>query len=386
MAETAKRYPHETEAVGGTAADRARNAALLGGYEYERYVEALTGYTGQDLQRVGFVAWKPAVRVRVGDRGNYKAGMIQRKDGGLVAAVCRDNNDPDRAKRRFGIFVYESADRGESWREIGETPLYGKEPMLVGLPSGRLVMTAQGGVVGAGGERKPDEQTLAWSDDGGRSWTSSVYRSWDYPRQAVVEEDGGLLVVTAKKPEWGGEPNGSSHLQLGRSRDGGETWEFSEGRIDWDYTWFGEVGAVRLRDGRLLAALRRQLPETTGEGFEDTVITESTDGGRTWARPWSLTGNAHVHAYLTELRDGRLLCTYSNYHVPFGVSAIVSEDGGRTWDRDRTIRLHTSNGYWVGWAVTLELKGGELITSYAATTYREEAPRHVTCEAVRWRL
>ena len=43
-----------------------------------------------------------------------------------------------------------------------------------------------------------------------------------------------------------------------------------------------------------------------------------------------------MHAYLTELKDGRILATYSNYHLPFGVYAIVSRDGGRTWDRVET--------------------------------------------------
>ena len=91
-------------------------------------------------------------------------------------------------------------------------------------------------------------------------------------------------------------------------------------------------------------------------------------------------------SYLTGLHDGRLLCTYSHYHVPFGVSAILSTDSGRTWNRDNTIRLSTSNGYWVGWAVTLQLPDNGLITSYAATTYREQPPERFTCEVVRWYL
>ena len=156
--------------------------------------------------------------------------------------------------------------------------------------------------------------------------------------------------------------------------------------MDWDYAGFGEIASIRLRDGRLLAALRRQIPGTEGEGFEDSFLTESMDDGRTWAKPWQLTTTAQVHAYLTELHDGRLLCTYSNYHVPFGVSAILSTDGGRTWDSDRTIRLSTSNGYYVGWAVTLELPDHSLITSYAVTSYPEQPPDRFTSEVVRWQL
>jgi len=227
---------------------------------------------------------------------------------------------------------------------------------------------------------------LARSEDGGRTWEVSVHEGKDYPRNFIVEADGSLLMVTAADPDWYDEGTGSPNLLIERSTDGGRTWTRSEGTVDWTWPGFGEVASIRLRDGRLLAALRRQIPGTRGEGFEDTVITESRDDGRTWTQPQQLTTTAQVHAYLTQLHDGRLLCTYSNYHVPFGVSAILSEDGGRTWDRDHTIRLSTSNGYYVGWAVTLELPDHSLITSYAATTYAEQPPDRFTAEVVRWHL
>ena len=63
-----------------------------------------------------------------------------------------------------------------------------------------------------------------------------------------------------------------------------------------------------------------------------------------------------------------------------------SADCARTWDRDHTIRLSTSNGFYVGWAVTLQLPDHSLITSYAATTYAEQPPDKVTSEVVRWEL
>ena len=42
-------YPHETQPVGKTAEDQQRNADLLGGYDYEKYATALTGFTGQEF-------------------------------------------------------------------------------------------------------------------------------------------------------------------------------------------------------------------------------------------------------------------------------------------------------------------------------------------------
>ena len=382
MSDTPSPRPHETRPIGRTPADQQRNAELLSGYDYDAYVESITGYTGQDLQRVGFVRWEPAGRVRIGPRGNYKAGFARLPDGTLVLTVCRDNNAPDPAARRFDIRIYASSDTGLTWEEIGQTPLFGKEPALASLPDGTLVLTAQCYPVSG----DPPAHPLARSEDGGRTWDVSVRQAYDYPRSIAVEPDGSLLIATALRSDWYDEGFGSPHLLLERSPDGGRTWDRSEGRIDWDWPGFGEVGAVCLRDGRLLATLRRQIPGTRGEGFEDTMLTESTDGGRTWSTPWQLTDTAQVHAYLTELEDGRLLCTYSNYHVPFGVSAILSKDQGRSWNRDRTIQLSISNGFYVGWAATLQLPDGSLITSYAATTYAEQPPERFTCEIVRWPL
>jgi len=377
-------FAHETEPAGRTLEDQERNAELLSGYEYDKYATALTGYTGQDLQRVGFVQWEPAIRTRVGPRGNYKSGFARLPNGTLVLAVCRDNNETEPTDRRFLISVYESLDVGLTWRPINETPLLGKEPALAALPDGSLLLMAQGGYFGPGARQ--EEHPLARSEDGGRTWEVSIHQGDDYPRNFIVEADGSLLMITAAAPDWYDEGKGSSNLLIERSVDGGRTWTRSEGMVDWTWPGFGEVASIRLRDGRLLAALRRQLPGTRGEGFEDTVMTESHDDGRTWAEPWQLTTTAQVHAYLTELHDGRLLCTYSNYHVPFGVSAMLSADGGKTWERDRTIRLSTSNGYYVGWAVTVQLPDHSLITSYAATTYAEQPPDRFTAEVVRWHL
>jgi len=377
-------YPNDNKSEEETLKDQQRNAELLSGYEYDKYVSALTGFTGQDLQRIGFVKWKHAVRTRVGSRGNYKAGFTRLPDGKLIIAVCRDNNETDRVKRRFDISIYESSDTGLTWKKINKTPLFGKEPSLAALPNGNLVLIAQKLDFSPGA--KQDEHPIARSEDGGRTWEVSMHKGTDYPRNFIVEADSSLLMITAVKPDWSNKGNGSPNLLLSRSTDDGKTWTHSEGIVDWDWTAFGEVASIRLRDGRLLAALRRQIPGTEGEGFEDSYLTESLDNGKTWAKPWQLTNTAQVHAYLTELHDGRLLCTYSNYHVPFGVSAILSEDGGKTWDRDNTIRLSTSNGYWVGWAVTLELPDYSLITSYAATTYPNQPPDKFTSEVVHWNM
>ncbi len=374
----------ETLPVGKTEADQRRNAALLKGYDYSQYPAGITGYTGQDRQQIFFERRAPAIRTRVGSRGNYKAGVAQVAEGKLFLATCRNNNDPEPTKKRFLIHVFESVDQGQSWQEINKTPLYGKEPSLTALPDGTLVMSAQKGYFGPGSKTK-EAINLARSSDGGQTWERYDLPGADYPRNMIVEPDGSLLFVRAVNSDWSGAGRGSPNLQLCRSADG-KTWEFAEGAVDWNEHAFGEVSAIRLRDGRLLAALRRQIPNTTGEGFEDTVITESSDDGKHWSTPAVMVNTAEVHVHLTELDDGRILATYSNYHLPYGAYAIVSTDGGKTWDRDHPIRLAASADLYVGWPVTLQLEDQSLLTAYALTAYLKQPPETTATEVVRWRL
>jgi hypothetical protein len=370
----------ETRPIGKTAEDQTRNAVLLGGYDYGKYVESLTGYTGQDRQRIICLEYRHAIRTRVGPRGNYKAAMTLLVDGKLVLAACR--RDVKQNPPRFVIQVYLSADNGLSWKEIGKSPLMGKEPSLVSLPDGALILTAQK-------DGRPFQIHCCRSSDGGRTWSTDALSGQDYPRNLIVEPDGSVLLIRALAPGWPdlNEAKPSPNLQLGRSKDGGRTWQLSKGLVGWKETKFGEVSSLRLKDGRLLAALRTQVPGTHGEGFNTTVLTESSDDGRHWSKPRTMLNTAEVHAYLTELHDGRILATYSNYHLPWGVYAVVSKDGGKTWDLEHPIELALSAGFYVGWGVTRQLADGSLLTCYANEAYwRDLPPGNVVTEVVRWEL
>ena len=116
------------------------------------------------------------------------------------------------------------------------------------------------------------------------------------------------------------------------------------------------------------------------------MITESNDAGAHWSKPRQLLPNAEVHAYLTQLDDGRILATYSNYHLPWGVYTVVSNDQGKTWDLENPIQLALSADYYVGWPVTKQLKDGSLVTAYAITAYMKQKPNTTVCEVVRWQM
>lgn len=370
--ETAQEPP-----VGRTESDRQRNATLLRGYDYSKYPGAITGYNGQDLQRIGFVSWQHAERIRVGPRGSYKAGMTQLPNGKLILAACRDNNEKG-ARRGFLIDVYDSGDEGRTWEKVNKTRLYGKEPSLTALPDGSVVLTAQDFRPGS----TRDKVVISRSLDTGVTWETSYLPGRAYPRNLIVEADGSLLMIR------GGKGMDSPHLQLCRSQNGGKTWDISEGIIDWEYQPYSEVASLRHKTGRLIAVLRTLLPGAAvkdAHGFGVGMVTHSIDDGKTWSKPQVITNNAEVHVYLTQLNDGRILATYSNYHLPFGTFAIISTDGGQTWDREHPIQLAVSALNQSGWPVTLQLADNTLITAYALTAYLHQDVKFVT-EVVRWKL
>ena len=99
-----------------------------------------------------------------------------------------------------------------------------------------------------------------------------------------------------------------------------------------------------------------------------------------------MVNTAEVHVYLTELRDGSVLATYSNYHLPWGVYAVLSKDEGKSWDLDQPIQLALSADLYVGWPVTLQLADASLITTYAITAYLKQPPQKTVTEVVRWKM
>ena len=366
--------------MGKTKEDQARNAVLLGGYDYSKYGSSITGYAGQDRQQIALLQWRPAIRTRIGEIGNYKAGLTRLPDGKLIAAVCRE-----RTRSYFDVLIYSSADEGLSWKRVDKTPLCGKEPSLTTLPDGAMVLTVQGGKVACGPQAVDGANPVSRSRDGGVTWETHQLRGVDYPRNLIVEKNGSLLMVRAYQVPGRSDVETGPDFESCRSRDGGVTWSCAVGKAPWN-SYHGEVCAIRLRNGKLLAATRRSVPGTRdAHGFGETMLTESSDDGRTWAKPWSMSNTGEVHAYLTELRDGRLLSSYTSYHVPFGTAAVVSRDGGKTWDLPHPSQLAFSAEAQGGWPVTLERQDGSLLTVLAVTNYFRQ-PLKFTCEFVRWQL
>ena len=366
---------------------RSRNEALWAHYDPKDYVGGFFGFTC-NLQQVASMSFEPAIRVQVGPPACYKGCLAILPDGDLIATPM----SPDRTGDVLSSLVYRSGDGGLTWDEIAAPrDLPGKEHCLAALSNGDLLH------VGYKGE-------LSRSEDGGRTWRAryGVLPFKAFTRNVEERDDGALILVGV------GAQRSAERLILCTSDDRGLTWQGKEAPVETGYPVFTEYKGDRvnteepcwltLPDGRMLLAFRGEqsriidgytppfLHGTYSEAGDHMLVAESSDGGAHWSMPRSFTNYGEPHGYFTLLDDGRLLCTYANYHLPYGVFAILSRDLGRTWDLDHPVMLALSGDCFCGWPTTLQLPDGDLITSYAIAAYpAREASQKGAFQVVRWR-
>ena len=325
-----------------------------------------------------------------------------------------------------------SGDHGESWSESDDPSIPSNWPgsstrerhdrYEAILPGGRYL--AAGGVgweVWPASDRaKADEMGLAvfdgpdpatddlvvggyrlyvqWSDDRGRSWqrrewaVPGAVRFLSFPRSAPLA-DGTILVPaydlgwykdrlidTVNAPTEG--PRRDVHATYAIRVLGGRTCELAE----IPGGGFGnELALVETAPGTVLAHLR---DDTTGYLLESW----SHDGGRTWSRAL----RTEIWGYpphLLKLSDGRILCCYGYRRDPMGIRAVLSIDGGRSWDVEHEVVLRDDAvAAWgnplgqhcpgdLGYPLSVELPDGSIFTTY----YFVEADGIVHAAATRWR-
>lgn len=123
-----------------------------------------------------------------------------------------------------------------------------------------------------------------------------------------------------------------------------------------------EPHAIQLPDGKIIVHIRM---ERGGEHPAFSVWQSvSTDGAKTFSRPEPLLPiNGGSPAHLLLHSDGTLISVYGYRNAPYGIRAMLSRDGGETWDVDWIIDDECAN--WdLGYPATVELKDGSLLTIY----------------------
>ncbi len=310
--------------------------------------------------------------------GGYFPVLVQLKDGRLAAVVRGGAPHLGKAGRLDWI---ESKDGGKTWsdpRVVVDGPWDDRNPAVGQMRNGTIVVAyAECSSYDADGKWTPDAGKFALyyilSKDGGKTWSERrpltagpIGRIGSPYGRIVTLKDGTALMSVYGQADPahdgpGKPPVGSRGDIVGvlRSTDNGETWGDFSLISAADHN---ETALLPMRDGRVLAAMR------TGKGQVD--ISESADGGRTWSKPVAVTGGpdrkwAEHPADLVALRGDRVLMVLGRRHAPLGAMAIVSNDGGRTWDyANRRLLAWTSQSTDCGYPSAVRLRDGTIVCLY----------------------
>ncbi len=184
-------------------------------------------------------------------------------------------------------------------------------------------------------ERRFDGVYLVRSKDKGKSWTKPERSEGIYsfyggqgavsPYGKIIQLADGTLIMPVYFEFHDGRGNES---YLFRSKDGGKTWA-DPSLLGKHYN---ETAVVDLGGGGLLAAMRSE------KGGHLAVI-RSEDKGAAWSEPVQVTADSEHPADLIRLGNGWILMTYGERNPPRGARAVLSRDGGKTWDMDGKIIL-----------------------------------------------
>jgi hypothetical protein len=190
------------------------------------------------------------------------------------------------------------------------------------------------------------------STDGGITWSSRYRVPLNSPHGPIVLRDGRL--VYPGKRLWNDDQVG-----LAESNDDGLTWNWISTiptRPGDSERHYHELHALQANDGTIVCHIRNENPQDDNQ----TLQTESTDGGKTWSVPHTI-GVWGLPSHLLRLRSGRLIMTYGYRRPPFGNQVRASDDHGKTWSGPATLSSDGIGGD-LGYPSTIENDDGSLVT------------------------
>jgi hypothetical protein len=213
-----------------------------------------------------------------------------------------------------------------------------------------------------------------FSADSGVSWRET-YRIETAPylggyglRGAVEAKDGRLIMPLNDVPEY-------QRIFIVVSRDRGRNWDppiFAAWSSDHLFT---EPDLVELDDGGLLLVFRDDRTRHLFCSF-------SQDGGSTWSEATKTPIDGYP-PHLLKLTDGRILCTYGHRKPDYSIRAVLSHDGGRSWDVENTICIRAAlPNKDLGYPCTIRTDLGDFFTVY----YCQDSCGNTGIEATRWSL
>ena len=284
---------------------------------------------------------------------------------GTVLVAARWGSDRDSLDGHECIFA--SADRGETWELRYDG--YGKGAWD-GVPgevkSVAMVERVPGVVVATGLWVDRSNSDLPFinpatqgllpmrifhtaSRDGGHTWEprrqmhTAPHLGASPSSSAIIQlPDGGLAQPYEHWKEYDDPNPGQPAARLRFSHDGGETWpEFATvaAHPENGFYYWDERLAVHPETGQMVAMFWTH--DVQAQMDIDVHIGWGSPDGRMWSAP-EATGLPGQHCQPLALGGDRLLAVYSRRRERPGIGASLSEDFGRTWEREMDLTIYDS--------------------------------------------
>lgn len=350
----------------------------VAGLTHARAAQSAPGFTIQEVRTIS----------EQSDRYHGWPTLVRRRNGELLV-VCSGGRESHVCP--FGrVELIRSLDDGKTWtyaRTILDGPIDDRDAGIVETANGTLLATTftsmacepaflrARATAGTDKPRMNEAQLARWeaawrrlpegqhnrhigcwmlkSDDGGLNWSPAWRVPVNSPHGPVNLADGRLMYAGVAL--WTKDRT----VGVWVSDDDGTTWNLQAKlpvRAGDDPTNYHELHSVEAADGRWIVQIRNH--NSTNE--RETLQTHSTDGGKTWAEPYSI-GVWGLPSHLQRLSDDRLLMTYGYRRKPLGNQARVSTDNGATWSDSMIIQGDATSGD-LGYPSTAEISPGQLVT------------------------
>ncbi len=290
--------------------------------------------------------------------------------------------------------IVTSADEGKTWstpRTVVDGPDDDRNPAFGQLKNGDILLayaiihgydeTGLKLLAKQRSDRDVEGVFVMRSSDGGKTWSKGVLSEGIHALQkggATISPYGKIVqladgtVLMAVYFEFFDDRGNQSFVF--RSHDGGKTW--GEPVLIGEHS--NETGIMVLPSGELLAALR-------SEKGAHLSVASSKDKGRTWSSPVQITRDNEHPADLIALANGDVLLTYGERNQPYGVVAIRSHDGGKTWDdTTRVVLVDDADNRDCGYPSSVQLPNGKIVTMYYRVDDAKNAPASAKAAAVIW--